>query len=254
VLGSGERAQPAWERRSGCPSSVSWHASGDRGAAASRPAAWLRPHSAADLELLLGGKGQLRCRPVRRGPVPGCLPTSPWWPVLPGPSWAARCGTWPARRPSGSSWTSAPACPHADSTHEIAQRVARSLGSSTWTTTGRAAARPCAAAALRSATDYLDADLRDPGAIIAGAAKTLDLTQPVAVMFWRAGTSPTTARHSPITRALMDACPSGASVSRGTNVVTAARARLPRKTTTRAARAVLPAQPELIARFFDGWT
>ena len=31
-------------------------------------------------------------------------------------------------------------------------------------------------------TSYLDADLRDPGAIIAGAAKTLDLTRPVAVM------------------------------------------------------------------------
>jgi hypothetical protein len=31
-------------------------------------------------------------------------------------------------------------------------------------------------------TDYLDADLRDPEAVVRGAAKTLDFTQPVAVM------------------------------------------------------------------------
>ena len=34
-------------------------------------------------------------------------------------------------------------------------------------------------------TDYLDADLRDPGAILAGAAKTLDFTRPVAVLLLR---------------------------------------------------------------------
>jgi hypothetical protein len=32
------------------------------------------------------------------------------------------------------------------------------------------------------ACDYLDADLRDPGAILAGAARTLDLDRPVALM------------------------------------------------------------------------
>jgi O-methyltransferase involved in polyketide biosynthesis len=32
------------------------------------------------------------------------------------------------------------------------------------------------------ACDYLEADARDPGAILAGAARTLDLAQPVAIM------------------------------------------------------------------------
>jgi hypothetical protein len=32
------------------------------------------------------------------------------------------------------------------------------------------------------ATDYIDADFRDPDALLAGAARTLDFTQPVAVM------------------------------------------------------------------------
>ena len=73
--------------------------------------------------------------------------------------------------------------PTVDNTHEVAQRVspdcrivyvdndplvlvhARALLTST----------------PQGATDYLHADLRDPGDVLAGAARTLDLTRPVAI-------------------------------------------------------------------------
>ncbi|CNF92007.1 S-adenosyl methyltransferase [Mycobacterium tuberculosis] len=60
------------------------------------------------------------------------------------------------------------------------------------------------------ATDYIDADLRDPAKIIQEAARTLDLTRPVAVMliavlhFIPDGSDP-----SRIVRTLMDAVPPG---------------------------------------------
>ena len=43
-------------------------------------------------------------------------------------------------------------------------------------------ARALLTSAPEGATDYLDADVRDPGTILTGAARTLDFTQPVAVM------------------------------------------------------------------------
>ena len=74
--------------------------------------------------------------------------------------------------------------PTVDSTHEIAQQIAPE--SRIVYVNNDPVVLVHAHALLRStpqgATDYLDADLREPEAIVAGAAKTLDFTQPVAVM------------------------------------------------------------------------
>ena len=137
------------------------------------------------MELLARRQGQLRRRPGRRGPVPGHLPRHrrgrPGHPGVHGPCRAVpgRGGGHPEFLDIGTG------LPTADSTHEIAQQVAPE--SRIVYVDNDPVVLLHAHALLRGTaqgvTDYVDADLRDPGAIIAAAAKTLDLTQPVAVMF-----------------------------------------------------------------------
>ena len=74
----------------------------------------------------------------------------------------------------------------------------------------------------QGATDYLDADLRDPEAIIAGAAKTLDLSLPVAVLLLGVMGHVTDDDEAlSIVARLMDAVPSGSYLvlCDGTNVI-----------------------------------
>jgi hypothetical protein len=74
----------------------------------------------------------------------------------------------------------------------------------------------------QGATDYLDADLRDPGAIIAGAAKTLNLSRPVAVLLLGVMGHVTDDDEAlSIVARLMDAVPSGSYLvlCDGTNVI-----------------------------------
>ena len=60
----------------------------------------------------------------------------------------------------------------------------RPPGSSTPTTTRSCwpTPGPCWAARRAGACDYLDADLHDPAALLAGAARTLDFTRPAAIL------------------------------------------------------------------------
>ena len=114
--------------------------------------------------------------------------------------------------------------PTFNSTHEIAQSVAPEsrivyvdndpvvLTHATALLTGNA----------EGATDYLDADLRDPDKILAGAAKTLDFTRPAAVLLLGIMGHITDDGHAQsIVARLMDAVPSGSYLvlSDGTNVV-----------------------------------
>jgi len=74
--------------------------------------------------------------------------------------------------------------PAADNTHEVAQAVAPAsrvvyVDNDPLVL---AYARALLASGPHGATDYLDADLRDPGGILARAAATLDFSRPVAVM------------------------------------------------------------------------
>ena len=114
--------------------------------------------------------------------------------------------------------------PTFNSTHEIAQQVAPE--SRIVYVDNDPVVLLHAHALLRSsphgATDYLDADMRDPEAIISGAAKTLDFTQPIAVMLLGVlGHVPDDGKAQSIVRRLLDAAPSGSYLvlSDGTNVI-----------------------------------
>src|SRR6266496_3356023 len=74
--------------------------------------------------------------------------------------------------------------PTANNTHEVAQRVAPSARIVYVDNDPLvlAHARALLTSSPQGATDYLDADLRDPDRILQGAAETLDFTQPVALM------------------------------------------------------------------------
>jgi O-methyltransferase involved in polyketide biosynthesis len=74
--------------------------------------------------------------------------------------------------------------PTADNTHEVAQRVAPECRIVYVDNDPLvlAHARALLVGTPQGATEYLDADLREPDAILRGAARTLDFTQPVAVM------------------------------------------------------------------------
>ena len=74
--------------------------------------------------------------------------------------------------------------PAADNTHEIAQRTAAE-SRIVYVDNDPVVISHAAALLTSSAegkTDYIQADLRDPAAIVAGAARTLDLSRPVGVL------------------------------------------------------------------------
>jgi S-adenosyl methyltransferase len=74
--------------------------------------------------------------------------------------------------------------PTADNTHEVAQRVAPDARIVYVDNDPLvlAYARALLTSSPEGVTDYVDADLRDPVTILGEAAKTLDLTKPVALM------------------------------------------------------------------------
>ena len=74
--------------------------------------------------------------------------------------------------------------PAADNTHEVAQRVAPDCRVVYVDNDPLvlAHARALLTSTPQGSCDYVDADMRDPAAILAAAARTLDLTQPVAVL------------------------------------------------------------------------
>ena len=110
-------------------------------------------------------------------------PASATTPALTGRSWPARSGTWPARRESASSWTSAPACqpPTTPTRSPSRSRPESRIVYVDNDPLVLAHARALLTSKPEGATAYIDADLRDPGAILAEAANTLDFTQPVAL-------------------------------------------------------------------------
>jgi O-methyltransferase involved in polyketide biosynthesis len=74
--------------------------------------------------------------------------------------------------------------PTVDNTHEVAQRIApeSKIVYVDNDPLVLAHARALLTSAPEGATDYLDADIRDPDTILRGAARTLDFSRPVAVM------------------------------------------------------------------------
>jgi len=71
------------------------------------------------------------------------------------------------------------------------------------------------------ACDYIDADLREPDKILAGAARTLDFTKPVALMMLGIlGQIPDSDDPQSIIKRLLDAMPSGSYLAIGDSVNT----------------------------------
>ena len=102
--------------------------------------------------------------------------------------------------------------PTADNTHEVAQRLAPDarIVYADNDPVVLAHARALLTSSQEGKTAYLDADLRDPAAILAQAADTLDFSQPVAVLLVAVlHFVPDADDPYGIVKTLMDAVPSG---------------------------------------------
>ncbi len=105
------------------------------------------------------------------------------------------------------------------------------------------------------ATDYVDADLRDPDKILEAASATLDFTQPIALMLM--GIMGHTADYDEarsIVRRLLGGLPSGSylALNDGTNVISKAFEQAQEGYNQSGAVPYILRSPEQIAGFFDG--
>jgi hypothetical protein len=147
--------------------------------------------------------------------------------------------------------------PTVDNTHEVAQRAAPDSqivyvdndplvlvhAQALLTSTPQGACR------------YVDADLRDPGAILAGAAATLDFTRPVALMLMEIlGHVASDDEARSIVSRLMAGLPTGSYlvIADGTNSITAEFEQAQQEYDDSGAVAYKLRGPAQIARFFDG--
>jgi hypothetical protein len=102
--------------------------------------------------------------------------------------------------------------PTADNTHEVAQAVAPEarIVYVDYDPLVLVHARALLTSGPEGATDYIDADLRDTATILREAGRTLDLTQPVALMLSGIlAHLPTAEEARSVVRRIMDALPAG---------------------------------------------
>jgi O-methyltransferase involved in polyketide biosynthesis len=146
--------------------------------------------------------------------------------------------------------------PTVDNTHEIAQRAAPEsrIVYVDNDPLVLAHARALLTSTPQGATDYIDADLRDPDTILEAAAQTLDFNRPVGLMLLgvMAHIGEDVQARSILNR-LLDALPSGSHLvlSDGTNT-DKAREEAHRRYNASDAVPYLLRSPEQIAGFFDG--
>jgi S-adenosyl methyltransferase len=146
--------------------------------------------------------------------------------------------------------------PTVDNTHEIAQRVAPEsrIVYVDNDPLVLAHARALLTSTAEGATDYIDADVRDPDGILEAAARTLDFDRPVALMLMGI-MGHIDDREDPhaIVRRLLDALPSGSYLvlNDGTNTDPKRREAHQRYNRGGAVPYHLRS-PEEITRFFDG--
>ncbi len=148
--------------------------------------------------------------------------------------------------------------PTQDNTHEIAQRLAPDArivyaDNDPLVLTH---ARALLTSTMEGSTAYIEADLRDPGKILAGAAETLDFSKPIAVILNGVlGHLTDTDEARSIVRKLMEAVPSGSylSVMDGTSAIAGRPAEEAQQgyNDSGALPYVLRA-PQEIGSFFDG--
>ena len=148
--------------------------------------------------------------------------------------------------------------PTVDNTHQVAQRVAPEcrivyVDNDPLVLTH---ARALLTSTPQGVTDYIAADLREPDKIVEAAAKTLDFTQPVALMVMNIlGHVGDYDEARSIVQRLLDVLPSGSYLAHcdGTNVIDkAAMDEALRVYNESGAVPYYPRSPEQIAGFFDG--
>jgi hypothetical protein len=105
-------------------------------------------------------------------------------------------------------------------------------------------------------TDYLQADLRDTGTILKGAARTLDFTKPVAILLIAVlHFIPDADDPYAIVARLMDAVPSGSYlviVHAASDIAAEASAEHARRYNQMSSATITPRSRDQVARFFDG--
>jgi hypothetical protein len=148
--------------------------------------------------------------------------------------------------------------PTADNTHEVAQRAAPEsrIVYVDHDPVVLSHARALLTSSAEGKTDYILADLRDTGTIVAEAARTLDFSQPVAVLLIAVlHFIPDADDPYGIVKRLMDAVPPGSYL-----VISHAASDIAAETTAEMARrynelspvSITPRSHEQVARFFDG--
>jgi O-methyltransferase involved in polyketide biosynthesis len=145
--------------------------------------------------------------------------------------------------------------PTVENTHEIAQRVAPEsrivyVDNDPLVLSH---ARALLASAPEGATDYVDADLRDPDAILDAAARTLDFDRPIGLMLLGVMAHISDDEARSILKRLVDALPPGSHLVLSDGADTdPAREEAHRRYNSGGAVPYLLRSPERIARFFDG--
>ncbi|WP_328766944.1 SAM-dependent methyltransferase [Streptomyces sp. NBC_00286] len=147
--------------------------------------------------------------------------------------------------------------PTANNTHEVAQRLVPEtrIVYVDHDPVVLAHAEALLTSTREGATDYIDADLRNPDAILEHAAKTLDFTQPVALMLLGITAHVTDDSAYEIVGRLMDALPSGSHLvlCDDTEVLNPEQMREMIEQWNEASdNPRINRSPEQLARFFDG--
>jgi O-methyltransferase involved in polyketide biosynthesis len=145
--------------------------------------------------------------------------------------------------------------PTANNTHEVAQRIARECRIVYVDNDPLvlAHARALLVGTPEGATQYVDADLREPDRIVQKAAETLDFTKPIALMLMGIMGHMTDEEAPSIVKRLVDALPSGSylSLNDGTDTNEALNA-AQRGYNESGAVPYYLRSPEQIASFFEG--
>jgi O-methyltransferase involved in polyketide biosynthesis len=148
--------------------------------------------------------------------------------------------------------------PTVDNTHEVAQRVAPEsrIVYVDNDPLVLAHARALLTSTPEGATDYIDADARDPDTIVRAAAETLDLTRPVAVMMLGILNFVTdTGQAQATVERLLDAVPSGSYLALTHPTLELggeANAEAMRFWNENAKPPIVPRSRAEVTRFFDG--
>ena len=148
--------------------------------------------------------------------------------------------------------------PTADNTHDVAQRAAREsrIVYVDYDPVVLTHAQALLTSSPEGVTDYIQADLRDTDTIIKDAARTLDLTRPVAILLIAVlHFIPDTDDPYAIVTRLMDAVPSGSYLvmaHAASDIAPEASAEMARRYNRMSSATITPRSRDQVARFFDG--